>query len=87
MLEPFYRVHTGRTAIRPSIIPNCLQSFCQQQPVAAGMLHQLTLFTSLCCKLVSDQFSIRFGNASLGQKFPKLYSSRPNSRTSTLEQN
>jgi len=43
MLEPFYRVHTGRTAIRPSIIPNCLHSFCQQQPVAAGMLHQLTL--------------------------------------------
>lgn len=39
------------------------------------------VFTSLCCKLVSDQFSIRFGSDSLGQRFPKLYSSRPNSRT------
>src|SRR5437667_12629453 len=45
------------------------------------------VFTSLCCKLVSDQFSIRFGSDSLGQRFPKLYCSRPNSRTSTLEQN
>jgi len=41
------------------------------------------VFTSRCCKLVSDQFSIRWGNASRRHRLPRLYAiTLSHSRTS-----
>jgi hypothetical protein len=49
----------------------------QQQPIVTGVLHQSPpVFTSLCCKLVSDQFPIRRGSASRRHRFPRCTRSR-----------
>jgi hypothetical protein len=49
----------------------------QQQPVVSGMLHQpLAVFTSRCCKLVSDHLSILFAAPSAAKGSPGCRQSR-----------
>jgi len=60
-----------RTAAESDVLPPAL---------ASSNAHVFTsrplVFTSRCCKLVSDQLSIRLGNGSRRHKLPKLYASR-----------
>jgi hypothetical protein len=49
----------------------------QQQPLVSGMLHQpLAVFTSRCCKLVSDHLSILFAAPSAAKGSPGCRQSR-----------
>jgi hypothetical protein len=48
-------------------------AFRQQQPIVPRALHQpASRFTSRCCGLVSDQFSILLGSTSRRHRFPGL---------------
>jgi len=45
----------------------------QQQPIVAGVFNQTApVFTSRCCKLVSDQLAIPAGSASRRHRLPRL---------------
>jgi len=45
-------------------------AFRQQQPVVACLTSPPPVFTNLCCKLLSDQWSICRGSTSHRQRFP-----------------
>ena len=56
----------------------------QQEPVIAGMLD---VFTNRCCKLVSDQLPMRFGNTSRRHRLPKLQAIRLSHSRTSLDRN
>jgi hypothetical protein len=45
------------------------------------------VFTSHCCKLVSDHFSIFFGNTNRLQRFPKLQAIRLSRSRASFDRN
>jgi hypothetical protein len=90
-LPSLYPVGIGSNATQLSIAPNCRQFRCpsasKSQQYRACFASCPPVFTNRCCTLVSEQFSVRLGNASRRNKSPRLQASRLTQSRTLFERN